>query len=702
MNLKTIAKEAGVSTATVSNVLNGHFHKASPATIERVQSIIKAHHYKPSTAARNLASGRHTPMERLDAESWLESVHSDGTAAFVSNPSPKLFETVTVRIRMYADAPVQHVLLRSLHNGVERLEEMHICKTERGLTYYEASLRISEKRIQYHFYLVCADVVYFYTQKEITTYLPDHTYDFVLLADYVQPSWVKEAVFYQIFPERFCNGDPTNDVRSGEYTQDGHPSIHMERWEDTPLPYEQGFCMDFFGGDLQGVQQKIPYLKELGVTAVYLNPIFYAPSVHKYDCLDYFRVDPHFGGDEALAELSKALHENGMKLILDISINHTGIAHKWFNRDGEWFDQSVGAYHNPNSEERGYYFFYEGNYYHGWFGIDTLPTLNYTSQPLRDQIYRAETSVLKKWLKPPYSIDGWRFDVADTCGRNDDVQLADEIWPEIHDSIKAENPQAYILAEDWGDCAHNLQGDQWDSPMNYYGCGRVIRQFLGEPDPFMARHPLLRDIPYKMTAEDVKNRVLQHLAKLPYVMWENQFNLFDSHDVSRLHNNPKVHPEEYRGAVIFQFMLPGAASIYYGDEAAIGGTLGTNEGCRYPMPWQEDIQNCSAYKLNQTMARAKAAHPCLSRGGMKFLYAADQVVAIARFWEDEVFVGILSTNDEDVKIRLPLGAVGAAHPAEQDLFGETLAHTPLDSGSILLTVPAHKAYCFSCHPCDKS
>ena len=150
---------------------------------------------------------------------------------------------------------------------------------------------------------------------------------------------------------------------------------------------------------LQGIQQKIPYLKELGVTALYLNPIFYAPSSHKYDCLDYFHVDPHFGGDQALADLSAALHANGMKLILDISINHTGIAHKWFNRDGDWFDKKIGAYNNPYALERKYYFFQEDNSYHGWFNVDTMPTLNYTSEELRHIIYRGEDSVLKKWLK---------------------------------------------------------------------------------------------------------------------------------------------------------------------------------------------------------------------------------------------------------------------------------------------------------------
>ena len=628
---------------------------------------------------------------------WLESVYSDGTPAFVSSPCPKLFETVTIRLRFYRDAPVNCVFLRTIPNGVEQLIPMTRGKEEKGLVYYEAPLQMTEKRMQYQFYLVCENVIYFYTQKEITTYVPDHTYDFVLLADYVQPEWVKDAVFYQIFPERFCNGDPSNDVRTGEYSQDGHPAIHMEHWEDTPLPYEKGYCMDFFGGDLQGIRQKIPYLKELGVTALYLNPIFVAPSVHKYDCLDYFHVDPHLGGDQALAELSQALHENGMKLILDISINHTGIAHKWFNRDGAFFDKSIGAYNNPDSPEREYYFFAPDNSYHKWLGVDTLPTLNYTSEALRDVIYRGEDSVLKKWLKPPYSIDGWRFDVADTFGRKDELQLAHTLWPEIRESIRAVNPQAYILAEDWGDCAQYLQGNEWDAPMNYYGCGRVIRQFLGEPDLFMARNAVLRSVPYRMTAKDVKNRVLEHLAKLPHVMWEHQFNLFDSHDASRLHNNPIISQESYRGAVIFQFLLTGAASVYYGDEAEIDGTLGTNEGCRYPMPWRRDIPSSDAYRLIHTMTHLKADHKARRQGGMKFLYAEGSVVAIARFWEDEVFVGVISTERQDVKIRLPLGAVGATTPKEHaDIFGTPLEYRPVDGSSIELTVKAGQAYLMEC------
>ncbi len=631
-------------------------------------------------------------------EQWLESVYSDGTECFVSNPQPKLFETVTIWLRVYDDAPIKHIFLRTVPNGAEKLIEAKKQKVENRLAYYAAELQITEKRMHYHFYLVCEDIIYFYNQKEITTYVPDHTYDFVLLTDYKQPEWVKKSVFYQIFPERFCNGNPQNDVKDGEYQLNGHDTIQIKNWDSTPLPYEQGFCLDFFGGDLEGVKEKIPYLKDLGVTAVYLNPIFLAPSVHKYDCIDYLHVDPHFGGDEALADLSKALHENGMKLILDISINHTGTAHRWFNRDGLFFDKTEGAYNNVDSEERGFYFFKENsNDYLGWFDVPDLPTLNYTSEKLRDVIYRKKDSVIRKWLRAPYNIDGWRFDVADVFARNNEVQLSHELWPEIRKSIREENEEAYILAEDWGDCAPYLQGDEWDSPMNYYGCGRVIRQFLGEPDLFLGRNEILRNIPYKMTAEDVQGRVMEHLAKLPYVFWQNQFNLIDSHDVSRLHNNPKVHPDEYRGAVILLFTLIGAASIYYGDEAGVDGTIDSNEGCRYPMPWSKDFQKDEVYQLYRTLAHLKAEHKAFSEGGMKFLYAKDDIVVLARFYENEVYTAVVSVSEETKKIVIPFGSVGSKGPKEAvDLFGKQLQYKRLDDRHVEVVVEAHQSYLIEC------
>ena len=633
----------------------------------------------------------------MKMDKWLESVYSDGSRYFVSTPQPRLGQTVSVRVRMYEDAPVRHVLVRTCPNGAENYSLARRICTAHGLAYYEASFEISEPRMHYQFYLVCDHVIYYYTQKGITTYVPDHTYDFVLHTEYRQPSWVKSAVFYQIFPERFCNGDPSNDVRDGEYEVDGHAAIHMN-WEDEPLPYEKGFCMDFYGGDLKGVQEKIPYLKELGVTAVYLNPIFEAPSVHKYDCIDYLHVDKHFGGDEALAKLSEALHKNGMRLILDISINHTGMAHKWFNRDGLFFDKSIGAYNNADRQERSYYFFEpHSNRYKGWANLPSLPTLNYTSKELRQAIYEDEDSVLKKWLKPPYNIDGWRFDVADVFARNNEIQLSHEIWPQIRKSIKEENPDAYILAEDWGDCGEYLQGKEWDSPMNYYGCGRVLRQFIGLPDLFNERSEILRKVDYKMTAEDVKERITQHLAKIPFVLAQNQFNLIDSHDVSRIHNYADIPYDRMRSAVILQFMLIGAPSIYYGDEAGIGGWTGDNEGCRFPMPWGKDFHRTKTFQLYQTLAHLKQKTPALIEGGMKFLLWQGRCLAIARFDDKEAYVAVVSMEAEDVVIPLALRSIGAKMPEDgKDLFQAKLKVAIKKDGMVEMTMPAGKAYLIRC------
>ncbi len=625
-------------------------------------------------------------------EKWLDSVYSDGTEYFISDPEPKLFETVTVRLRVSECAPVRHVILRSLHNGLQELTEMRVAFKKHGLRYYEARLKMTENRIQYHFYIVAPEAVYYYTQRGVTTYVPDHTYDFALLADYVQPGWVKDAVFYQIFPERFCNGDESNDVRTGEYSLGGHKCLKVEDWDAEPMDYEHGRCMDFYGGDLQGIRGKLGYLKDLGVTAIYLNPIFMGPSVHKYDCVDYFHVDPHFGGDQALADLTKAAHAMGIRVILDISINHTGAAHRWFNRNGEFFPKTEGAYNNPDSVERKYYFFDKRGRAHYWYGNEGLPTLNYTSGELRDIIYRKSDSVLRKWLKPPYDIDGWRFDVADTFARRDDVQLAHELWPEIRRAIREEEPEAYILAEDWGDCAQYLQGDEWDSPMNYFGCARVIRSFFGQVDHFVEGLAAIRDANYKMTAQDVRARVTQHLSKLPWAIQENQFNLIGSHDISRLHNDPAISADQWVAAAVFQFLLPGAASIYYGDEAAIGGTLGTNEGCRWPMPWGRDFKDTVNYRTYSALAHLKAGSVALRRGGMKFVYCEGNVFAIARFTDEEVIVGVISNSEAEERVKLDLLSVGAAEPEPgPDLLGRELEY----SGDTV-TVPANSSRLFRC------
>ncbi len=617
---------------------------------------------------------------------WQDSIYSDGSASYVSNPTPNLDEVVTIRLRVLSEAPIHRIILRCTVNGDEHLIPMTESETTGAFTYYSCDLKISQSTINYHFYIATPKETYYYTQLELTTYPPTEEYDFRIVAGYKPPSWITSAVFYQIFPDRFCSGNPKNAVQDNEYTFDNHPTTRKE-WDETPGEYVESFCLDFFGGDLEGIKQKIPYLKGLGVNAIYINPIFYAATHHRYDCLDYFMVDPHLGGDPAFADLMDALHENDMKLIVDMSVNHTGTAHKWFNKETLFFPEEVGAYHNTDAKERKYYYFDENNKYHAWAGVDTLPTLNYTSDTLRDIIYRSEDSVVKKWLKPPYNIDGWRFDVANTMARMDKLQMQHDVWPEIRQNIREVNPEAYILGEAWTDDCEFLMGNEWDSSMNYYGFARPVRQFVGELDRFLDIRKEYDFHSTKRNAKDLARMFMQKIARLPHQIASVQFNLFDSHDISRLHNNPAVPFESYRGAVMMLFTFPGTPNIYYGDEVGIDGHILSVEGCRYPMPWKEEKQNQDFYDLYRTLAHLKREQEALQNGGFKILYAQDYVISYTRFTDTKAYVVVVSQDDHPTSVQIPIGALGAQdHSTIKEIFDHPL-QASMQAGLLHLQLP---------------
>lgn len=626
---------------------------------------------------------------------WRKSIYSDGSAWFVQPEVPRLGAPVRVRLRMRQNDEVRGVKLRRIKNGSESIENMAAVVNDDRWLVYETEFIANQAVISYHFYIFTDQEILFYNQFELTGILPTEDADFKLLPGFAVPPWVRKAVFYQIFPDRFCNGNPDNDVRDGEYTFNGHPTVKVP-WGEPARDYDQVFSLDFYGGDLAGIEQQIPYFQDLGVTALYINPIFHSATSHRYDCLDYFHVDPHLGGDPALASLSAALKQQDLRLVLDVSINHTGTAHRWFNKESIFFPPDVGAYQNPDSRERHYYFFSEGNEYHKWWGFETLPTLNYTSRELREVLYRNPDSVVKKWLSPPYAIDGWRFDVANDMARNDAIDLSHEVWREIHDSIKSANPEALVLAEEWLDCPEYLQGGEWDSTMNYYGCTRPVREFVGEGDMFLSRDPDLAAIRRPLTAEHFQHRVLQHLSRIPYQLSTCQFNLLDSHDTHRLHNNPAISGDACAIAVLMLFTLPGTANIYYGDEIGLDGQIRNIEGCRYPMNWNPNEWHQSTRSLYQTLAHLKQDNPCLHDGGFKFLFADGFVVSYARFTPQEALVLVASMEPAERRVDIPVSLLGIAESwSWSEILGKDLvreAGARLTADSLTLTLPSQRGY----------
>ncbi len=616
---------------------------------------------------------------------WLDSVFSDSTEEFLSPQNPAIGAEVEIRLRLFSSAPVNNVFLWFRPDNTEVIMPMERFAEDGCFAWYRVRISLEQPQLNYHFIISAKGGTYYFNQQGIHETQPLTTFDFVLLGGFARPHWVDGATFYQIFPDRFFDGDKKSNVRTGEYSYGGFQTLAKE-WDEIPGEYLETGCLDFFGGDLAGIQSKLDYLQDLGVTALYLNPIFTAPSHHKYDCTDFFEVDKHFGGDSALTALVEACHKRSMHVMLDISVNHTGTSHRWFNREKLYGDN--GAWQDPEGEA-GELYLKRGNNDHSskdafvrWHGVDSLVTLDYGSQKLRDKVYKSADSVLKHWLKEPFSIDGWRFDVAYMMARYKKEIFYKEVWQEIRNHCKTVNPNCYLISEDWTDASEFLQGDMFDGVMNYYGFARPIRSWCGELDRYLANV----NEPWQispMTGATLGKSLGDNLAQIPHQMWNLQYNLLSSHDWHRLHTNPTLSFDSIRSAVAALFTFPGTASIYYGDEVGISGHLKSVEGCRFPMPWQENKWLPHYRQLYKTLSLLRRDNPALQRGSYKVLLTEGRVLAYARFLREDVVLTVLSREDKASVVSIPVALLGVTKGHFEDCLSPGPCHQ-VEDGRVLV------------------
>ncbi|HOJ64325.1 MAG TPA: glycoside hydrolase family 13 protein [Spirochaetota bacterium] len=590
---------------------------------------------------------------------FLLSLHSELNKDFVSNPYPLINEEIEIKLRVLKNNEIEKVILRTIIDGTNVNKIMTIDKKTKKFIYYKTHLKITQYFLNYHFIIITKDNIYYYNRKDIYHYPPTEDNDFVILANFKNPDWVCKSVFYQIFVDRFYNGDIFNDVQTNEYQFDGHWTKKLN-WGDKPLEYNEGFCLDFYGGDLEGVRQKIDYFKEIGVNAIYLNPIFKAYTNHKYDCIDYFNVDDKFGGNNALISLVNDLHKNKLRIIVDVSINHTGSEHQWFKE----------AINNKNSKYREFYYFDKNNKPKYWRGVHTLPQLNYNSKELRNIIYEGNDSLIAHYLKEPYNIDGWRFDVGMDTGRNGVDQFSNEIFKKVREVAKNIKSDCYLIAEHWKDNISYLLGDQWDGAMNYFASARPLRCFAGEIDRYIEGIVDNKDLKEKHTGEDFKNQIIQHYSRLPNQIAFLQFNLLDSHDIHRFHNNKNFDFDIYKGIIIMLYMLPGTVNIYYGDEIGLNGHTYSVEGCRYPMEWDKTKWNKNFLDLYKTLSFLKQKEEPLHYGSYKFLYSDKNTVVFARFFNKKGLIGIMSRENANRIIDIPVFLIGGDNTKFKDIFNK--------------------------------
>lgn len=548
---------------------------------------------------------------------WLRSVHHDGSAAFVSALYPRLGDTVQIRLRMADDAPVRRVFLRTAPDGEQAFAQLTQGPASPPARWWQVDLPIREPFTHYRFVLEAADGVWWFSAGGVAPYEPLDNADFRILADYLPPSWLHAAVFYQIFPDRFANGDPSNDPRPGDFEYRGHKPQTFP-WGTEP-PDDFPFPITFYGGDLAGIRQRLDYVQALGVNTLYLNPLFTAPSNHKYDVADYEHVDPHFGGDEALAALRQALDSRAMRYILDIVPNHCGYWHPWFQ----------AARQDPQSPEAEFFTFTRHpDEYESWLGVWALPKLNYASAELRRRIYEGPEAVFRRWLRPPYRADGWRVDVANMLARQGATQLGHQVARGIRAAVKETRPDAYLMGEHFFDASEHLQGDQWDGVMNYAGFLKPLRHWLTgySQRAWGLAEPIRATQPWPTTALAASWQL--RLGAIPWPLALQQYNLLDSHDTPRIRSQLGNNDALHRLAVVVLLTFPGVPGLYYGDE--IGMTDSPLLGSRGCMVWDERRWNHELLAFHRRLIALRRGSPVLQQGGFQVLAAETDTFAFQR------------------------------------------------------------------------
>lgn len=639
-----------------------------------------------------------------------QALFCDGTGVYVIPPEPVEDQKIILRFRTAKDdvqeaKVVTRETCYSDEEGSDKGKTIFMQKeqTTDVFDYYNVKVQIGTEALRYYFEIKGTDGETIYYNRYGAVSEPLEAYDFLLIPNFSTPEWAKGAVMYQIYTDRFCNGDFSNDVVTGEYYYLGARAEQIEDWNQKPA--KTMAIREFYGGDLQGVLDKLDYLEELGVEVIYFNPLFVSPSNHKYDIQDYDYIDPHFGkivndngklledGDnnnehaqrykvrttdlanleasnKLFVELVEKAHAHGIKIIIDGVFNHCGSFNKWMDKEKFYTknkNYKSGAYISKDSPYNLYFKFLEdrwpdNNSFEGWWGFDTLPKLNYEgSKELCDYIIE----VGKKWVSPPYNVDGWRLDVAADLGHSQEFNH--EFWKKFRKAVKEANPEAIILAEHYGDANSWLQGDQWDTIMNYDGFMDPVTWFLTGVD----KHSDNSNPGMRGDAGTFKLTMQYQMSRMQNQSLLVAMNELSNHDHSRFLTRTNrmvgrvgtagtaaasqdIDEAIFKQGVVMQMTLPGAPTLYYGDEAGVCGW--TDPDNRRTYPWgYENFEILEFYRETIAIHRQ---HKVFKTGSYKPLVEQRDLLCYGRFDMDNAAFVAINTSDTDKTVLIPTWTLG--------------------------------------------
>ena len=522
-------------------------------------------------------------------------------------------ENLRLRLLLHKDAQVYEAFLRMVNDNDNSLCEIKMTPSNEWICdyqFFDCNITTAEGLYWYDFRYTSAHGEFFVVKSENSLGIVSQTQGerFQLTVydkDFTTPDWLKGGLIYQIFPDRFYNsGALKENVPDDRFV--------CEDWSKIPEHCQNnGMCSlgnDYYGGDLKGVMEKLPYLKELGVSCIYFNPIFEAHSNHRYNTANYEKIDPLLGCKDDLVNLCKEASKQGIKIILDGVFSHTGDDSIYFNRTGRY--GNGGAYRDYNSIYHEWFKFYDfPNGYDAWWGVKTLPETNEDNDNFTEYI-TGENGILRKYLK--LGVAGWRLDVAD--------ELPDKFLDKLRAAVKSENPNAYILGEVWEDASNKisygarrkfLRGSQLDSVMNYPFANAILSFIKNGGGNALSEtvHTILENYP-KCSVDTLMNHLGTHdTARVLTVLSKNDSFIGDR----TWQSQQKLSEHEYingvkrlKAAAVIQYTLPGVPSLFYGDEAGVQGF--GDPFCRATYPWGHENQELiSFYKdLGKVRKECKA------------------------------------------------------------------------------------------------
>ncbi len=605
----------------------------------------------------------------------LGEPHHDGSPLHLDAEGASIGDTVTVRLRVPHGGPqvppVDAVWVRSTPDAEPRVVDARIDRRTETDTWWVAELRLDNPVIAYRFQVWRGNRSWWVNGAGATSIDVADAADFRVTTHAAPPAWVPDAIGYQIFPDRFAVG-----VAGRTPPEWARPAA----WDDPVDPHGRTAVHQWYGGDLPGIETHLDHLAEVGVDLLYLTPHFPARSVHRYDASSFDRTDPLLGGDEAWTSLLTAAHRRGMRVLGDLTLNHTGSHHDWFR----------SAQADPSSDEAGFYFFHDHpDDYLAWYDIPTLPKLDHRSTALRDRLLRGPDSVVGRWLggdgREP--LDGWRIDCANVTARHAAMDLNRQVARDVRATMAEVRPDAWLVAEHCYDPGRDLDGDGWHGAMAYQWCSRPLAQWLATVDP--VRMMSARGLAHTEGTELVAG-VRNLSAGIPWAGLTASMTMLDSHDSPRFRS--LVHGDAALHHVAFAalYTLPGVPTLFAGSEIGVGGD--SMDTARQPFPWDRARWDTATFDVVRELVRLRRDHVALRRGGLRWVDASPHSVTFLREHPEERILVHLARHDATPVAfdRVRLGARGGIEP----LFGrpgtaeDRTLRTEAGAGATIWLLPA--------------